>query len=251
MIVLNGIFERNFNFNFKTVITVGNFDGVHAGHRFLLKKTSELAKKLNAKLLVFSFWPNTKKILFDNKFKSIFDRYERRLILKNLAIDYLFEFNFDCEKKNIKSRDFLAILIKEFNCVGLVLGEDFKFGCDDSKKILCEYKNLNVIVIKKKLNVSSSKIRNLILEKRFDVAKKLMCENYFIYKKNVKIVGRRIIFLADENKLLPPNGIYKTKILIDGKIFDAVTEIIEKGKICVEVFCCNLDKKFDFVKVIF
>ena len=143
------------------------------------------------------------------------------------------------------------MLIKKFNCVGLVLGEDFKFGCDDSKKILCEYKNLNVIVIKKKLNVSSSKIRNLILNKKFDVAKKLMCGDYFIYKKNVEMVGRKIIFLVDENKLLPPDGIYKTKILIGGKIFDAVTEIIEKRKICCEVFCCNLNKKFEFAKVIF
>ena len=251
MIVLNGIFERNFNFNFKTVITVGNFDGVHAGHRFLLKKTSELAKKLNAKSLVFSFWPNTKKILFDNEFKSIFERDERRLVLKKLAIDYLFEFGFDYEKKNIKSRDFLEMLIKKFNCVGLVLGEDFKFGCDDSKKILCEYKNLNVIVIKKKLNVSSSKIRNLIFEKNFDVAKKLMCGNYFVYKNNVKMVGIKIIFFVDENKLLPPDGIYKTKILIIGKIFDAATEIIEKRKICCEVFCCDLDKKIEFVRVIF
>ena len=197
MIVLNGIVERNFNFNFKTVITVGNFDGVHAGHRFLLKKTSELAKKLNAKSLVFSFWPNTKKILFDNKFKSIFDRDERRLILKNLAIDYLFEFDFDYEKKNIRSRDFLEMLIKKFNCVGLVLGEDFKFGCDDSKKILCEYKSLNVIVTKKKLNVSSSKIRNLILDRKFGAVKKLMCENYFVYKKNVRMLGRKISFFAD------------------------------------------------------
>ena len=251
MIVLNGIVERNFNFNFKTVITVGNFDGVHAGHRFLLKKTSELAKKLNAKSLVFSFWPNTKKILFDNKFKSIFDRDERRLILKNLAIDYLFEFDFDYEKKNIRSRDFLEMLIKKFNCVGLVLGEDFKFGCDDSKKILCEYKSLNVIVTKKKLNVSSSKIRNLILDRKFGAVKKLMCENYFVYKKNVRMVGRKIIFFADENKLLPPDGIYKTKVLIDGKIFYAVAEIIEKRKICCEVFCCDLDKKIEFVKVIF
>ena len=251
MIVLNGIVERNFNFNFKTVITVGNFDGVHAGHRFLLKKTGELAKKLNAKSLVFSFWPNTKKILFDNKFKSIFDRYERRLILKNLAIDYLFEFDFDYEKKNIRSRDFLEMLIKKFNCVGLVLGEDFKFGCDDSKKILCEYKSLNVIVTKKKLNVSSSKIRNLILDRKFGAVKKLMCENYFVYKKNVRMVGRKIIFFADENKLLPPDGIYKTKVLIDGKIFYAVAEIIEKRKICCEVFCCDLDKKIEFVKVIF
>ena len=249
MIVLNGIFERNFSF--KTVITIGNFDGVHAGHRFLLKKTGELAKKLNAKSLVFSFWPNTKKVLFDNEFKSIFDRDERRLILKNLAIDYWFEFDFDDKKKNIKSKDFLEMLIKKFNCVGLVLGEDFKFGCDDSKKILCEYKNLNVIVIKKKLNVSSSKIRNLILNKKFDVAKKLMCGDYFVCKKNVEMVGRKIIFLVDENKLLPPDGIYKTKILIEGKIFDAVTEIIEKRKICCEVFCCNLDKKIEFVKVIF
>ena len=65
------------------------------------------------------------------------------------------------------------------------------------------------------------------------------------------MVGRKIIFLVDENKLLPPDGIYKTKILIEGKIFDAVTEIIEKRKICCEVFCCNLNKKIEFVKVIF
>lgn len=249
MVILNSADKAKLNF--KTVITIGNFDGVHIGHRLLINKTRDLARKLNAKSLVFCFWPNTKKILCDNRFKCICDKYERRLIIKNLGIDYLFEFDFDCEKKKLKSKYFLDMLIKRFNCIGLVLGEDYKFGCDDSQKILCEYKNLNVQVIKKKWGINSSCIRNLILEKNFVLANKALCENYFVLKKKAEINNKKLIFNVCEDKLLPPNGTYKTKILVKNSFYTCETEIINQKKIIARISGLPDNLKSDFAKIIF
>ena len=249
MIILGSVDEGKFDFN--TVITIGNFDGVHIGHRLLINKTRDLAKKLNAKSLVFCFWPNTKKILYDNEFKCICDKYERRLVIKNLGIDYLFEFDFDCEIKKLTSKDFLDMLIKKFNCVGLVLGEDYKFGCDNSQKILCEFKNLNVQVIKKRWGISSSYIRNLILKKNFFLANKILCENYFVLKINTEINNKKLVFDVCEDKLLPPDGIYKTKILIENNFYICKTEIVNQKKIISKIFGLSDNLKLDFAKIVF
>ena len=249
MIILNS--ADKVKFNFKTVITIGNFDGVHVGHKLLINQTRDLAKKLNAKSLVFCFWPNTKKILCDSRFKCICDKYERRLIIKNLGIDYLFEFDFDDKKKNMRSKDFLDMLIKNFNCIGLVLGEDYKFGCDDSQRILCDYKNLNVQVIKKQWGISSSYIRNLILKKNFFLANKMLCENYFILKRNAEINNKKLVFEVCEDKLLPPDGIHKTKILLENSFYICKTEIKNKKKIIARMFSSPDNLKFGSAKIIF
>jgi len=248
MIVLDKIWDSDFCLDFKTVITIGNFDGVHIGHRKLIKKTINLAKKFNAKSLVFSFWPHTRQVLLSKDFNTIFNKYERREILKSLNIDYLVEFDFNSQTKKIKTQEFIRILIKKLNCVGLVFGNDFKFGCDNTKKILelykTRYKNfilikkLDDVFLNKNIKVSSTYIRKLIKQKKFRLVEKLLCQKYFISVQPKKIFNNIIKFDLDlkKNKLLPPDGFYETNILINNQKYKTQTKIISQRYVLAKVF---------------
>lgn len=250
MIVLDKILDLDSCLDSKTVITIGNFDGVHIGHRKLIKKTIDLAKKFSAKSLVFSFWPHTRQVLLNKDFKTIFNKYERREILKSLDINYLVEFDFNSQTKKIKTHEFIRLLIKKLNCIGLVLGNDFKFGCDNTKKVLDVYKNIykNLILIKKlddvfinkNIKVSSTYIRKLIKQKKFRPVEKLLCQKYFISAQPKKIFNKIIKFDLGldlkKNKLLPPDGSYETNILINNQKYKAQTKIISQRYVLAKIF---------------
>ncbi len=218
MIILNKVEKLNCD----TVITLGNFDGVHIGHRKLIEETKVLAKKMNAKSLVFSFFSHTNQVLENSKFKTIFTRNEKIFILKSLGIDYFLEILFDKTVAQIKSQEFLNLLIKNLNCKALVLGNDCKFGSDKSKYESKFIKRISDVTFDGK-KISSSYIRSLIQQKNFILAEKLLGGKYFIMQKK-----------SDnnfENKLLPPNGSYSTKIFVDNREFNVITDIDSRNQI--------------------
>lgn len=238
MIILNSIEKLNCD----TVITIGNFDGVHIGHRKLIEETKIMAKETNAKSLVFSFCPHTVQILKDPSFKTIFTNTERRLIFKNLDIDYLLEYQFNKTNAKTKSIDFLKLITKNLNCRGLVLGNDYKFGSDNTKNILEKsfssllIKKMSYIITDEKNKLSSTYIRSLITEKKFSVAEKFLNGKYFImnkimYEKKYSNASHIINFISSKNKLLPPDGLYETTTLIQNKKYKSIT--IVRNKFCI------------------
>ena len=229
MIILNKIQK----INYKTVITVGDFDGVHVGHKKLIKKTKDIAKNIGAKSLVFTFVPNTKQILFDRALKNILTFRERRFALKKFDIDFLVECLFDSEFAKIDSNTFFDMLIENFNCVKLVVGENFKFGSDKANLLKKDY--MNMIITENQImfydqKISSSYIRRLIADKKIEQANIFLSERYFVMSEVVHGQKRNIgfptiNFIIDKDKLLPPDGVYQTKTLIHKKIYLSVTNI--------------------------
>jgi riboflavin kinase/FMN adenylyltransferase len=219
----------------KTVITIGNFDGVHIGHRKLIEKTKIMAKKLNAKSLVFSFCPHTLQILKDTSFKTIYTNDERRLILSGLNIDYLLEMPFDFNIAKMKTDEFLNLIIENLNCIALVIGNNYKFGCDNSNFAMQKYKNKIVIenvesVTFDNEKLSSSYIRKLVKEKKIEQLEKLLGAKYFIMEKILHgqkrcVAFPTINFITDKNKLLPGDGVYYTTTLINNYKYKSLTNI--------------------------
>ena len=230
------ILDKIKNIDYKTVITIGNFDGVHIGHEYLIKKTKYLAQKMGAKSLVFTFWPNTKQVLFDKNLKTILTLSERRFVLKKFDVDFLLEHNFNVNFSRMSSNDFFELLLNSLNCVALVVGEDYSFGKDNINLLKHEYKNKIIIQpeIKfgnqEKHKISSSYIRQLISDRNIEQANKFLTENYFImskvvYGKKRNISVPTINFVLNKNKLLPPDGVYQTKTLVNKKIYQSLTNI--------------------------
>lgn len=229
----------------KTIITIGNFDGVHLGHAKLINELLMYKNKdeyKNAKTTVLSFNPHPLSFILNKEFKTMFDDIEKRSIFENMGIDIFIEYPFDEETCNLSASQFVEdILIDKLNASIVVIGEDYCFGKNkegNAKKLQEILKQYNVPVIIMPIvlfngeKISSSKIRECLINGDMEKVTYFLNKPYFIIG-NVcygKQIGRTIGFptmniLPNSCKLLPSNGVYISNVFIDNVKYEAVTNI--------------------------
>ena len=252
----------------ETVVTLGNFDGLHLGHRKLINKTIELANENNMKSVVFSFYPHPMFTFSNRKYNAlIMSPDEKMMSIDEIGIDLYIEYPFDENFASMGAEEFAVdIIFKKLKCKILVVGENYKFGagqtgdCNMLEKFGAEYgvKIVNVpSVMYENERVSSTRIREALMNKNIELANRLLTVPYFIYGEVVKgkQLGRTIGFptiniIADRHKLFPPNGVYATKSCYNGKYYYGVTNVginptVNGNKKIVETYL------FDFKKIIY
>ncbi len=227
-----------------TIVTIGKFDGVHKGHINILNKVKLLKeeKYKDCESVIFSFEPHPMSFILNKDFKVIFDSEERFEVFENLGIDVLIEYPFDNETKEMSPTSFIEdILIDKLNCKALVIGRDYNFGKNKEgtasmlKEILSD-RGIEVVIEDEVLyfneKLSSSRIRNYISSGDMETVNSLLNQNYFIKGEVVKCkqLGRTIGFptmnvFPSKNKILPPYGVYISRVYIDNDTFNAITNI--------------------------
>ncbi|NPA53273.1 MAG: adenylyltransferase/cytidyltransferase family protein, partial [Aquificae bacterium] len=121
--------EKDLPLKEETVCTIGSFDGLHIGHKKILDKVKEKAKKTKRKSLVITFDPNPKKFLSPEKVPcNIIDIETKNELLKKEGIDYLFIIKFDEDFSKISAKSFLRFLVENLKCKHIVVGYDWQFG---------------------------------------------------------------------------------------------------------------------------
>lgn len=237
------ITDGNIEQSAPTAVTIGNFDGLHMGHRALINLTKEFAKEENLKSVVFTFNPHP-MFLLKNKVHSalVMAPEEKKYIIESLGVDVYIEYPFDMEFASTEPEKFANELIfDKLNCKVLVVGENYRFGKKQSGnyellKELGEKRGVKVIYVPSVLyedeRVSSTRIRNCLVDKDLELANTLLTVPYFIQGEVMqgKKLGRTIGFptiniVADPVKLFPPNGVYATKTIYNGKVYSGVTNI--------------------------
>ncbi len=230
--------NKKFNIDKDSVVTIGNFDGFHIGHLKLVDKI----KEFDLKKIVFSFYPHPVTFMKNEPFFTLFSKEEKKEILNNLEIDTYVDYPFDKETANLSARDFIvSVIIKQLSAKVIVIGEGYRFGKNKSgdfellKKVADEY-GVEVLSIPHLLyngeKISSTMIRELLVDKKINKVNELLGKKYFIYGtvSMGKQLGRTIGFptinvIPDKNKLLPPAGVYQSKVIINKDSFFAVTNI--------------------------
>ncbi|OUQ55864.1 riboflavin biosynthesis protein RibF [Tyzzerella sp. An114] len=237
------ITDTNIEQSQPTAVTIGNFDGLHMGHRALISLTKDFAKEENLKSVVFTFNPHP-MFLLKNRVHSalVMAPEEKKYIIESLGVDTYIEYPFSLEFASMEPEKFANELIfDKLNCKVLIVGENYKFGRKQSGnyqllKELGEKRGVKVIYVPSVLyeneRVSSTRIRNCLIEKDIELANTLLTVPYFIIGQVAqgKKLGRTIGFptiniVADPVKLFPPNGVYATKTIYDGKVYSGVTNI--------------------------
>lgn len=225
------------------VVTVGTFDGVHVGHKKLLKNLVDSAKAINGSSVVFTFLEHPRKILFpESKPELIHTVEEKIIVLEQLGIDCVIFFNFSKEFANMTADEFTEkILVEKLKIKKLIVGFNHQFG----KSRLGNFERLQILSEKfdfqlqkvdaeldNEIAISSSKIRNSLHEGDVLTANKYLGYNYFIKGKVVEgnKLGRKIGFptanvLYTEEKLLPKIGVYAVIIEIDNKRLSGMANI--------------------------
>ncbi len=228
-----------------TVVTIGNFDGLHKGHLKLIKKVNEIKVKEKEKLklssVLLTFDTNTKKCG-----NLIFEKGELEKTLKNskeFDIDFLVYLKFIDGVKDLSCEEFVKVYIVELLCAKyVVVGEDFFFGKNKSGNVdtlrqLGEKYGFKTVVIpfykKSGEIVSSTQIRSLITEGKIGYANSLLYKPFSfsgIVKKGYNI-GSSILDIPTANIKIPKcsvrikNGVYATEVVVGNKVYKGVTNI--------------------------
>jgi riboflavin kinase/FMN adenylyltransferase len=166
---------------------------------------------------------------------------EKQYIFEKQGIDYLIECPFTPEIMAMEPKDFIAWISRSLHMKYVVVGDDFRFGHKRTGDYhtLQQYEEVygyKTIVIEKlkdsNRDISSTYVREKIADGNIRKANQLLGYKYFIKSEIVhgKKLGRKIgiptiNMILPTNKLLPPNGVYVTEVLVDGKVYMGVTNV--------------------------
>lgn len=224
-------------------LTIGNFDGVHLGHRHLLQHVKEICLKKNLKFVVMTFIPHPHQILSPKFQHYLINSYEeRRVILASLGVDYLVELDFDRDFSTKTPEEFLKSYILHFQGVReFFIGHDFAFGVNkqggfDFIKKTCASIGINVEIQSefelKNEKISSSIIREKLKNGQIEMANQLLARPYFLEGRVVKGAGRgkQIGFPTanldlNQEITVPQLGVYITQTIYKGMKFNSITNV--------------------------
>lgn len=247
------------------VLAIGFFDGCHKGHQKVLEEAKKIAEQKNAKVGVLTFFPHPLSILFPDKIIPLLQsEEEKEEALKNWGIHEIIFLKPTKEFLSVSKEQFLEKLGEEKNLLGIVGGSNFTFGKNakgtmKDMEIFFAGKNVTVKTIfletEKENIISSTKIREFILQGEMEEAKELLGRYYTVYgdvvhgfQRGQDVLGFPTANLALPNyRVVPARGVYVTRTRIDGKVYWSVTNIgvnptfgnIEQT---IETFILNFDE---------
>ena len=254
MKIYNSVEE--FSPDFKVVLTLGTFDGVHIGHQSIVNKLNEYTEKNGGESVLLTFYPHPRHVLFpeDQKLKLLSTIEERCKMLEGYGLKHFIIQEFTSDFSRIKSVNFVRdILVNQLKVHKLIIGYDHHFGRNREGSFLDlkEYANLYSFKLKKispytfdETEISSTKIRNALLAGDIEIANKFLGYPYMFSGTVVhgEKIGREIGYptaniQVDNAKLLPKHGVYAVKIeLVEGVFFGMLNISDKTLKIEVNIF---------------
>ena len=264
-----------------TAVAIGKFDGFHMGHQKLLHMvTEQKAKGLAA--AVFTFVPSPAAFFSKEAQQELTTIQEKRNIFEEAGVDYLIEYPFYQEIADMEPETYIRkVLVEQLHAKCIVAGEDVSFG----KKGMGNYRLLEqksaeygyqVIVIDKVQyqgrEISSTYVRDAVKQGEMELVTKLLGQPYHVggmsesFQKTIyepfaqEKAGARTVYggtglgmptvniLPPPEKLLPPNGVYYSYVMMNGRIYLGITNIGTKPTVSgeavmgVETFIYDFDQ---------
>lgn len=222
----------------KAFVTTGTFDGVHLGHRVILKKIIQQAKKEGGESVLLTFHPHPRLVLFpnDTNLKLLTTQPEKIKLLEEIGIDHLIIQKFSTEFSRMKAYDYVRdILVGKIGIYKLIIGYDHQFGRNREGSIeqlneLTPLFNFKIEEIPAQdideVKISSTKIRKALLGGDIETAERYLGYNYSISGEVVhgNKLGRTLgfktanIIVSNKNKLIPGDGVYAVEVCINEKV---------------------------------
>ncbi len=231
----------DFNIEEPTAVTLGKFDGLHRGHELLMNTVLEYSKKYQVASVAFTFDMPPRNRVEEIIANVLTTNDEKQYIFEKQGIDYLIECPFTSEVMAMEPKAFIEWIAKSIHMKFVVVGDDFRFGYKRAgdyhtlQEYEEEYGYKTIVLDKLKdsnRDISSTYVREKIADGNIRKANELLGYNYFIKSEILhgKKLGRRIgmptiNMILPENKLLPPNGVYVTEVLVEGKNYMGVTNV--------------------------
>jgi len=225
-----------------TVVTIGNFDGVHLGHQRILGAACELARQANCKSAVLTFFPHPARVLRPQEAPPLLMTLDQRMAaIQALGVDAAFVLRFDLQLAAVSAEDFVRrFLVDMMHARAVLVGGDFRFGhrqsgdvnllVDLGQRWSFDVKTLPPVV-QDGIVVSSTAIRAALREGRVEDARNLLGRPYALAGeiRTGTGQGRKLVVptlnLAAEQEVLPKNGVYATEVTLGEKTYRAATNV--------------------------
>ena len=217
-----------------SAIAIGNFDGMHAGHQKVFKKTKKFAKKNKIKFGVLTFTP-LPIMFFNKKIKNyrLVSENKKLKLFEKYGVDFIINIKFNKKFSKISAENFIKkIIYEKISPQSLSVSNNFKYGrkrrgnVNLLKKFSYKYNyrllNIEAFKYNGKI-VSSTRIRKCLQSGTIDLANKLLSRTWFIdgLVKKGKRLGRKLGYrtcnISIKNYIFPKMGIYAVKVLIGNK----------------------------------
>ncbi len=237
-----GWVERFGNARKRTVVTIGNFDGVHLGHQKILNGVVERARANDLESAVLTFYPHPARVLRPDAAPTLLMTLEQRLAAFDaMGVNAALVLQFDTELAKISAEDFArTFLVDSLRAKTVLVGENFRFGNRQGGdvKLLQEIgrrSDFEVVivppVVENGLIVSSTAVRDALRDGRVADAEPLLGRPFSL-KGEIRPgtgKGRELVVptlnLVTEQETLPKNGVYATATVVGPKIYWSVTNI--------------------------
>lgn len=226
------------------VVTMGTFDGVHPGHKALLKEIVTIAKEENSESMALTFWPHPRLVLVKDadKLRLLTTLKEKTKLIEEIGVENLMILPFSKELAEMSSKEFTEkILVDKLKISHLVTGFNHQFGNDGittkelkilSDKHCFKFNRFHHVDVGGD-HPSSTQIRKLLLEGKIEKANHLLGYPYKVTGTVTegKQLGRTISYPTanikiDENyKLIPLDGVYACRAILNDKTYNAMVNI--------------------------
>ena len=220
------------------VVATGFFDGVHTGHRLVIKQLVEAAAVRGDESMVVTFWPHPRNVLQKEarSLRLLTTLDQKKQLLLDLGVDHVEVLPFTKDFSTMTTEDYLRMLMENYGAKTILLGYDNRMGCDakgaDQVAAIASGLGLEVIMTEmvsseKGFAVSSTKIRQRLEEGDVREAASMLGYAYSLH--GVVVAGNRLgrtigfptanMQLYEPLKLVPCNGVYSVEVEALGRRF--------------------------------
>lgn len=249
----------------KTIVTLGTFDGVHIGHNAILDTICRAAQHENLESVILTFFPHPRLVVSNNyDIKLLNTIEEKSILLEKKGIQNFIIHPFDKVFSELSPREFVTqVLVDKLNIQKIIIGHDHKFGKNRAadfndlinfgKEFGFEVEEISAQQINE-VSVSSTKIRNSLLEGNISLANEYLGYPYILSGNVIKgnQLGRTIGFptanieIPEDYKLIPKNGVYVVTVNINNQLVLGMMNIgvkptLGENKLSIEVYLLDFD----------
>lgn len=248
------------------VLTLGVYDGIHLGHQAIISQLNRIAKEIGGESVLLTFEPHPRITLNKgaDSLQLLTLADEKTELLKDYGLQNLIIHPFTKEFSQLSADDFVKLLVDEIGIHSMVIGYDHHFGKDRSGDFqelsrlskIYGFDCVKVDEIKSEGNhISSTQIRNSLLEGNLEFAKKGLNRNYSL--KGTVVDGDKLgrtfgyptaNLKVEKYKLIPGNGVYVVKVFIGDEVFKGLLSIGTRPTVTntdekrVEVYILDFDR---------
>ncbi|MBS1644541.1 MAG: bifunctional riboflavin kinase/FAD synthetase [Bacteroidetes bacterium] len=228
----------------KPVVTIGTFDGVHLGHRTILKEVINKAKEIGRESMVLTFDPHPRSIIQPNAPTKIITPLEQKLqLILNAGIDHIVVAPFSRAFSQLSAEEYVTkFLVKEFHPAAVVIGYDHRFGHDrkgDIELLKAQGRAFNFVVDEIPAHmisdaaISSTKIREALTHGDIATANQMLDRPYSLSGIVVKgeQLGRKLGYPTanlhphSSLQLIPAIGIYAAQVRVGSRLYNSAMSI--------------------------